>query len=53
MSQDPVCGMDVEPDESAGESVYFGQTYYFCSVECQLKFEEHPEEYVTHTATKW
>jgi Cu+-exporting ATPase len=53
MSKDPVCGMDIEPEDSAGESVYLGETYYFCSVECKQKFDEQPQEYVTHSPAKW
>ena len=53
MSQDPVCGMEIDPEDSAGESVYLGETYYFCSAECKQKFDEHPQEYASHTATQW
>jgi Cu+-exporting ATPase len=53
MAHDLVCGMDIDPEESAGESVYLGETYYFCSAECKQKFDERPQEYVAHTATRW
>lgn len=53
MSQDPVCRMDVDPEDSAGDSIYLGETYYFCSAECKQKFDEHPQEYASHTATQW
>ena len=33
--KDPVCGMDVEPDEAAGQSDFQGKTYYFCCNECK------------------
>ena len=30
MAQDPVCGMDVQPEQAAGQSEYQGRTFYFC-----------------------
>jgi P-type Cu+ transporter len=44
---DPVCGMNVEPEEAAGESEFQGQTYYFCCEECKQLFDEEPTNYVT------
>jgi membrane fusion protein, copper/silver efflux system len=44
--KDPVCGMDVDPNEAAGKVEYQGKTYYFCSNECQAKFEKAPKQYV-------
>jgi YHS domain-containing protein len=44
---DPVCGMNVEPDEAAGESEFQGQTYYFCCSECKEQFDEDPTDYVS------
>ncbi|MGI8470554.1 MAG: YHS domain-containing protein [Pyrinomonadaceae bacterium] len=43
---DPVCGMQIEEQEAAGQAEYDGRTYYFCSSACQRKFEENPEQYV-------
>lgn len=43
---DPVCGMDVIPEEAAGKSEYNGQTYYFCSPGCKRSFEKEPEKYL-------
>lgn len=43
---DPVCGMNVEPDQAVGESEYQGQTYYFCCEECKQLFDEDPTNYV-------
>lgn len=40
---DPVCGMTVNPEKSAGSSTYKGVTYHFCSVHCLHKFEADPE----------
>ena len=44
--KDPVCGMQVEESEAAGNAVYEGTTYYFCSTSCKEKFETSPEDYV-------
>jgi Cu+-exporting ATPase len=44
--KDPVCGMDVDPHEAAGQVEHGGRAYYFCSTHCQAKFEANPEQYV-------
>lgn len=46
MHTDPVCNMEVDEDEAEGSTNYKGQTYYFCSTECQEKFEKNPQQYV-------
>ncbi len=43
---DPVCGMTVDPEHSAGQSTYNGTTYFFCGVGCLKKFEADPEKYL-------
>ena len=43
---DPVCGMQVEAENAAGQSEYRGQTYYFCSQGCKEGFEQNPEQYL-------
>ena len=43
---DPVCGMDVTPENAAGETEYKGQTYYFCSLGCKKSFEKEPDKYL-------
>lgn len=40
--QDPVCGMEVDPEETEYSRKYNGQTYYFCSQSCLESFD--PEE---------
>lgn len=45
MVEDPVCGMHLMPEDAVAESEYGGQTYYFCSEECQAEFEMDPERY--------
>jgi YHS domain-containing protein len=44
---DPVCGMQIEPDDAAGTAEYQGTTYYFCSQACLDAFEADPSAYVT------
>jgi Cu+-exporting ATPase len=44
---DPVCGMQVDPRSAAGHSEYAGETYYFCSVGCQRKFDADPARFAT------
>jgi YHS domain-containing protein len=44
---DPVCGMQIEPDDAAGTAEYQGKTYYFCSQACLDAFEADPSPYVT------
>ncbi|HXK30845.1 MAG TPA: heavy metal translocating P-type ATPase [Candidatus Binatia bacterium] len=43
---DPICGMNVEPDSAAGSHVHNGQTYYFCSPHCLVKFKQDPEKFL-------
>ena len=45
--KDPVCGMDVMPESSAGKFEYKGVTYYFCSPGCRRSFEKDPEKYLS------
>jgi YHS domain-containing protein len=45
MTQDPVCGMDVRPEQAAGQSEYQGRTYHFCSPGCKEKFDKEPQRY--------
>lgn len=49
MVTDPVCGMDVDPDQAEAMgliSEYDGETFYFCSPSCQKAFEQNPEAYL-------
>lgn len=47
--RDPVCKMDVEPDEAVAIADYEGDRYYFCTEECKERFEADPERYVSRT----
>ena len=46
MAIDPVCGMQVDPKRAAGTSEYQGETVYFCSPGCKVRFDQNPERYV-------
>lgn len=48
--KDLVCGMDVDPATAAGRSDYKGQTYFFCSSRCKVKFDLDPGQYVGKSA---
>ena len=45
MAKDPVCGMDVQPEQAAGQSEFQGQTYYFCCDACKKRFDQDPKTY--------
>jgi YHS domain-containing protein len=47
MVKDPVCEMQVLPEQAPAKSVYHGQTYYFCSSLCKHMFDRQPEKYMT------
>lgn len=42
---DPVCGMDVDPQQGYGK-VYRGTLYRFCSRSCLDKFDADPARYL-------
>jgi len=42
---DPVCGMEVDPAQSAGHSEYEDRVYYFCSTDCKKRFDLAPGDY--------
>jgi len=44
---DPVCGMDVTPEDAAGSYAYKGQQYYFCAESCLERFQADPEQFLT------
>jgi len=46
VSQDPVCGMEVQPRQAAGTFDLDGTTFYFCSQKCLEKFRAEPQEYL-------
>jgi Cu+-exporting ATPase len=48
--KDPVCGMTVDPDRAAAQSVHEGKSVYFCSKGCAAKFATAPEKYLDASA---
>jgi Ala-tRNA(Pro) deacylase len=42
---DPVCGVAFDRRQARGHSVYKGQTYYFCSLGCEMAFDDNPDGY--------
>jgi len=44
---DPVCGMGIDPSNSAEHYNYQNQTFYFCSSSCATKFKNDPQHYTT------
>jgi YHS domain-containing protein len=45
-SRDPVCGAPVDEATAPAKTGYAGQMYYFCSVDCQKEFDQHPGAYI-------
>jgi len=45
LPRDPVCGLEVNPEDVDAWVEYGGTQYYFCCPECRKAFEENPEEY--------
>ena len=43
---DPVCGMAVTPESSAGAWEHDGVVYYFCSPGCMERFRGAPEHFL-------
>jgi len=46
-TEDPVCGMTVDPANAAGSSRIGDQTFYFCSLEDKAKFDKDPGSYAS------
>ena len=43
---DPVCGMTVEPENSAAAWEHDGTVYYFCSTACFERFKVDPQRFI-------
>jgi len=46
-ARDPVCGMSVDPATAKHSTSHGGDTYWFCSAECQAKFVADPKRYTS------
>jgi P-type Cu+ transporter len=49
---DPVCGMEVTPEDAAGFCQYHGQQYYFCNESCLERFQRDPEAFLVPPAER-
>jgi YHS domain-containing protein len=49
MQTDPVCGMQVDEQSAAAQSVFKDKTYFFCARSCKNKFEQSPQEFLDQT----
>lgn len=47
MHKDPVCGMEIVAEKSAGKTIYNENEYFFCSVNCKKNFDADPESYLS------
>ncbi len=45
--KDPVCAMDVDPENAAAQSEHNGATYYFCAPGCKTDFDADPAKYLS------
>ena len=49
---DPVCGMTVEVNENPRNTEFGGETFHFCSENCETKFRSDPYYYASGHAQK-
>ncbi len=42
---DPVCGMEIRPEDAVASEAYEGRTFYFCSAVCHATFLKDPHRY--------
>ena len=49
--KDPVCGMEINPETSAGSFEYGGKVYFFCSKSCLERFQADPSRYLNVSPT--
>jgi YHS domain-containing protein len=47
---DPVCGMQLDDQQTAITSQYMNRTYYFCSLGCKQQFDNDPQRYAVQLA---
>jgi Cu+-exporting ATPase len=43
--RDPVCGMEINPQNAAATTAYQGETFYLCRVKCQEQFNQNPQRF--------
>jgi len=49
---DPVCWMSLPVSEAKAQTVYQGQTFYFCDSACLTLLKLEPEKYIALLAHK-
>lgn len=49
ITQDPVCGMTVDPAKAVSSAEHNGRLYHFCSRACAEKFRRDPRQYLAAT----
>ena len=47
--EDPVCGMQIDPNTAFASEEYEGKTYHFCSAACHERFKADTKQYVSGT----
>ena len=50
MATDPVCKMKVDEQSAPGQTNYNGKDYFFCSKDCEQKFEHDPTQFTEAAA---
>ena len=43
--KDPMCGMEIRPQDAAAIELHEGRTFYFCSEGCHDAFVKNPHRY--------
>ena len=46
ITRDPVCGMDVDPDQGKPVAEYEGRRFHFCAGRCRERFLAAPDDFV-------
>jgi len=46
MTNDPVCGVQLDEKKALASSTHKGQHYFFCGQACKDKFDQNPERYI-------
>ncbi|HEV8132091.1 MAG TPA: heavy metal translocating P-type ATPase [Acidobacteriota bacterium] len=52
IQRDPVCGMQVDPNNAFAKQEHEGRTYFFCSQHCLERFRADPAKYVEPSANE-
>ena len=45
--KDPVCGMEIDPNNAAATEEYQEKMYHFCPAACHDKFKAEPQKYTS------